>query len=101
MDFQNFTENRRTRRSFTYCIFTYYRAIKSSFEPTCPLVIHWDGKILPAIFGEGSVDRLPVLVSGDGMDKLLGVPKVSSGTGEIEANAVYKLVVEWQLIERG
>lgn len=70
-----------------------FRAIKSNFKPTCPLVIHWDGKILPAIFGEGSVDRLPVLVSGDGMDKLLGVSKVSSGTGENEANAVYKLVV--------
>ena len=55
--------------------------MKDNFEPTCALVIHWDGKIRPSIFGEGSVDRLPVLVSGDGMEKLLGVSKVNYGTG--------------------
>ena len=74
--------------------------MKDNFEPTCPLVIHWNGKILPEIFGEGSVDRLPVLVSGDGMDKLLDVPKMSSGTSENEANAVQKFLVECQLVEK-
>jgi hypothetical protein len=42
--------------------------------------IHWDGKILPEIFGAGNVNCLPVLVSDDGVDKLFGVPKLSSGT---------------------
>jgi hypothetical protein len=36
-------------------------------------------------------------VSGDGNEKLLGVPKVASGTGENEANAVYDLLQKWQL----
>jgi len=51
------------------------KAIMDNFEPICPLVLHWDGKILPEIVGEGSIDRLPVLVSGDGMDKTLGCAK--------------------------
>ena len=51
---------------------------KAEFAPDFPLVVHWDGKILPEISGLGEVDQLPVLVSGDGMDKLLGVPKVAS-----------------------
>jgi hypothetical protein len=73
--------------------------MKDICEPTCPLVLHWDGKILPKIFGEGSVDRMPVLVSGDGMEKLLGVPKMRSETGENEGNAIHTLLEEWQLTE--
>lgn len=52
----------------------------SEFVPDFSLLLHWDGKILPEIFGVGDVDRLPVLVSGDGLDKLLGVPKLASRT---------------------
>ena len=51
----------------------------------------WDGKILQKISGQGKVDRLSILVSGDGMEKLLGVPKLAAGTGEQEAEAVYSL----------
>ncbi|KAK0045420.1 hypothetical protein Bpfe_025146 [Biomphalaria pfeifferi] len=54
--------------------------IKVSFKPDYPLVLHWDGKMLPEILGLGEVDRLPVLVSGDGSKKLLGVPKLISGS---------------------
>ena len=41
------------------------------------------------ITGEEVVDRLPVFVSGNGVDQLLGVPKLTSGTGENTAVAVY------------
>lgn len=75
-------------------------ASKAEFAPEYPLVIHWDGKILPEIAGMGKVDRLPVLVSGDGMEKLLGVPKLSSGKAEYEAEAVYNLLVQWNLVEK-
>jgi len=64
----------------------------AEFVPDYPLVVHWDGKILPEITGFGEVGRLPVLVSGDGTEKLLGVSKVASGTSENEANAVYNLL---------
>ena len=42
-------------------------ATRSVFAPEYPLVLHWDGKILPVIFSAGDIDRLHVLVSGDGV----------------------------------
>jgi hypothetical protein len=72
--------------------------VRGEFAPKYPLVMHWDGKILPEIFGEGRVDRLPVSVSGDGMDKLLGVFKLENGSGQSAANAVYKLLDDWSLV---
>jgi len=70
--------------------------------PTGPLTIHWDGKILPALTGNDKVDWLwlAVLDSGNGVRKLLGVPKLPAGTGEAQANAVYQLIDDWQLTAR-
>lgn len=63
-------------------------------------MVHWDGKILLEIFGQGKVDRLPVLVSGDGAEKLLGVPKLAAGTEEQEAETVYSLLKQWRLVDQ-
>jgi len=52
--------------------------LKADFRPDVLLTICWDGKILPDITGKESVDRLPILVSGVGVDQLLAVPKLSS-----------------------
>ena len=52
------------------------------------------------MLGGKDVERLPVLVSGDGNKKLLGVPKMNHRTGENEANAVYSLLEEWKLTEK-
>ena len=57
-------------------------------------MIHWDGKILSEIAGIVKVDRLPVLVSGDEVDELLGVPKLSFGKAEDEAEAVNNLLCD-------
>ena len=69
----------------------------NGFSPNYPLVVHWDGKILPEILGSGKVDRLPVLVSGDGMEKLLGVPNLTSGTWINKATVVYEMFEQWNL----
>ena len=43
--------------------------------------------------GKESVDRLAYLfVSGEGVMKLLGVPKLPNGTGEAQATAVFNLL---------
>ncbi len=34
------------------------------------------------------VDRLPVILSGAGIEQLLGIPELLSGTGEAQASAV-------------
>ena len=41
------------------------------------------------------VDRLPVLISGHGVEQLLGVPKLSSGTGKDQASAVLECLDQW------
>jgi len=47
--------------------------------------------------GKKHVDRLPILVSGQGISKLLGVPKLVSGAGERVASAV---LVDWGIINQ-
>jgi hypothetical protein len=71
------------------------QAQKASFDPSVPLVLHWDGKMLPDITGHEHVERLPVLVSGFQVEQLLGVPKLPNGTGESTSNAVMAMVQEW------
>lgn len=64
-----------------------------------PVIVHWDGKILPDILGNEKVDRLPILVSADGNNKLLGVPKLSSGIGKKAADAVIHEIKRWNILD--
>ena len=73
--------------------------IKRQF-PQYPLIVHWDGKLIPDITGSKTVDRLPVLVTTNGHAQLLAVPKLPCGTGEAQANAVFSALKCWNL-EKG
>lgn len=64
------------------------------------VTVHWDGKLLPALTGKEHVDRLPVLVTGRGKEQLLGIPAISSSSGENQASAVHHLLEEWELTEK-
>lgn len=64
------------------------------------LVVHWDGKLLPDLVGEATVERLPIIVSGIGTEQLLGVPKLPTGTGANQATAIVNTLYEWNLSER-
>ncbi|GBM31684.1 hypothetical protein AVEN_101297-1 [Araneus ventricosus] len=73
----------------------------TEFKPDYPLVDHWGGKLLPESFGLGKVERLPVYVSGNGTEKLLGVPKFSGGgTGQNIAKSVFTLLKQWSVEEK-
>lgn len=74
--------------------------LKQEFKPGVTLCIHWDGKMLEDITGKESVDRLPILVSGAGVQQLLAVPKLSVGTGEATASAVHNTCLKWGLCEQ-
>ncbi|XP_062557080.1 uncharacterized protein LOC134221932 [Armigeres subalbatus] len=74
--------------------------IQSNFDLNGPLVVHWDEKLLHDLTGTDKVERLPVLVSSGANVQLLGVPKLSSGTGERQANEVCKLMNAWELSDR-
>ena len=53
-------------------------------DPSVPIVVHWDGKLLPDTAGGKDVyDRLPILVSYGDENKLLGVPKLTSSPGRL------------------
>src|SRR6218665_604151 len=65
-----------------------------------PLVVHWDGKLLQDLTGREHVYRMPVLVSDHGVNKLLGMPKLTSGTEENTAAAVYTLLQDWSVADR-
>lgn len=64
------------------------------------VVIHWDGKLLPALTGKTKVDRLPVVASFNGREQLLGVPTLSTSTGDHQAKAVYQTLEDWCITEQ-
>ena len=50
--------------------------IREDWVPLFIANIHWDGKLMETLDGQNKVDRLPILISGKGGIKLLGVPAV-------------------------
>lgn len=75
-------------------------SIKQSFAPTVPLTIHWDGKMMRAFASKSKVDCVAILVSGDGVMKILAVPTLASGTGRAQEDAVTKALTEWHIENR-
>ena len=47
--------------------------LKQNFHVNGPITVHWDGKLMQALTGREHVDRLPVIVTGQGVRQLLGV----------------------------
>ncbi|KAG7173857.1 hypothetical protein Hamer_G018135 [Homarus americanus] len=79
-----------------------FKSAKEQFilnlDPTIPLVVHWDGKLLPETAGgKETYDRLPIIVSYEENEQLLNVSKLPNGTGEAMANAVVEVVKDWKL----
>ena len=71
--------------------------IKESFNPQSPLTVHWDGKLLEDLTGHETVDRLPIIVTGKDIEQLLAIPKLTSGTGEATAEAVFNACESWDI----
>jgi len=72
-------------------------SIKDAYKPNTALTVHWDGKLMPDLTGNEKVDRLPILVSTMGEKKLLSIPKIPTGTGQAQAQAVFDAIEEWGL----
>ncbi|GFV56855.1 hypothetical protein TNCV_146071 [Trichonephila clavipes] len=62
-------------------------------------MINWNSKLLPGFFGFGEIDQLLVFVSGDGINKLFGVPKLTAGDGKNVSNDVHILWKKWNITE--
>ena len=90
---QDFNINRSSLQRFGFRSINRSRRaqdLKSSFKASKPLTIHWDGKLMNDLTGEEKVDRLPIIVSGSGIDQLLSIPKLSAGTGQAMAYAMFE-----------
>jgi len=75
--------------------------VKANFNSAAPLVVHMDGKLLPAISGKPEKeDRLAVLVTGRNMEKLLGVPAMRAGTGENIAQTTFDTLSDWNIQDK-
>ena len=74
-------------------------ALKAKFQGNVPLVVHWDGKLIAGLTSKEQVDRLLVIVLGKGVSQLLAVAKLTSGTGEAQASAVYSAIEDWGITE--
>jgi hypothetical protein len=72
----------------------------SSEKP--PMVVHWDGKIMHDSTNlqdpKSKVDRIAVGVTGLDIEKILGIIKIPSGTGQAQANATFQLLTIWEVI---
>ena len=73
--------------------------IKESFSPTVSLTVHWDGKLMPSLTNGAVVDRLSILVPGEGVCKLLAAP-VTDGQAEPTATSIMNAINEWNLQDR-
>lgn len=74
--------------------------LKAQFDPQKPLVLHWDGKMMEDLTGEQKIDRIAIIVSGCGIDQILRIPKLVSGTGQATADAVIDVVSDWGIKDR-
>jgi hypothetical protein len=79
--------------------------IKNDFllTPKSNLVVHWDGKLLENFTNTANTDekveRIAVAVTGMEVSKILGIPKAISGTGAAQADIVFNLLKEWDLVD--
>ncbi|XP_053967780.1 uncharacterized protein LOC128869270 isoform X1 [Anastrepha ludens] len=60
-------------------------------------VLHWDSKLLAEIRGTEKKDRLSLVVTGENMEKLLGIPKIESSTGDARAAEIHNFLCKWKL----
>jgi len=76
------------------------KRLKSDFKHDDVLVLHWDGKIVPALTGKEHVDREAVLVTGKSTSQLLGVPTVPGGrgAGKAIADIIVRLLIDWLIL---
>ncbi|KAG0716052.1 hypothetical protein GWK47_010511 [Chionoecetes opilio] len=75
---------RRHRRSPREKMAKEIKAEMTVNVPAVPLIIHWDGKLVEGMAGEGIAERLPILVSGDGIQKAVDGAETRGGDGRAD-----------------
>ena len=88
-----------TERYKLETIQTISEKISKNWKPPLVANLHWDGKLMDTLDGSTKTERLPILLSGLGGVKLLGVPaiphKSSNSAGSLIAKASDELIKIW------
>lgn len=61
----------------------------------CPGVVHWDGKLIPNGFLCKKVDRVPIIVRSNAIEKILSVPALPNGKVITQAQEIFDAVQAW------
>jgi hypothetical protein len=77
--------------------------IRDNWTPPATALIHWDGKLMNTLDNADKEERLPILLSGIGGIKLLGVPGLphlsTERAGDLISEASIKLLDQWDCKE--
>ena len=86
------------RRALRVARKTLTETLRPQFVPNTPLIVHFDGKVLLNSDGrlEDLVARMPIVVSGINIEKLLEIRKLPTSTGEMMAKAVVQALQQWE-----
>lgn len=69
------------------------KSLQEEFKPEVPLILHFDGKLLPDP-EDGRKDRLAIVVTGMGLAEILSIPSIPAGTGLAMRGAILKVLEE-------
>ena len=72
--------------------------VRQNFQPTVPLVSHFDFKLLANLAGTNH-EHLAIVVSGLHVEKLLEIPMLPAGSGVMIGQKVVEFVHEWTEVE--
>lgn len=64
------------------------------------LTVHWDGKVILVLIGDGTTDRQAIIVTGETTCEFLGAPTVPNGTAESIKVVVLGTLVKYMLVKR-
>ena len=75
---------------------------RNDFVSTAPLLLHWDGKMLPRLtrVHADRENRVAVVVSWKNNEMLLRASHISSGTGKDHVNVCIELLYKWNKAEQ-
>lgn len=68
-------------------------------QPRKGSTVHWDGKQMENMLTKETHERLPIKLTHEGADQLLGVPESKDGSGFSIATAVYNMLVDWEQLD--
>ena len=100
-DVSSMTLSRNSVRRSRYRNREKQATVEQEFIRSTPLLLHWDGKLLPDISGnKETVDRIAVWLQVVGKKCYCIVPKIGRGTGKQQVDACLTPLTEWNIRQR-